>query len=162
MADEIKVGMAEMRVGVWDDRLITYGLGSCVGLVIYDEGSRVGGLAHIMLPDSTQSTSTASNPAKFADTAVKKLIEELVGSGASKDRLKAKITGGAEMFSFSKTDQKASIGSRNVEAVKRLLEFEEIEIVGEDTGSNHGRTVELFVATGKVTIRTIGAGVIEI
>lgn len=162
MADEIKVGMADMKVGKENDKLITYGLGSCVGLMLYDEVNRVGGLAHIMLPNSNQRTNSVANRAKFADTAVIELIEKLIDQGASKNRLRAKIAGGAEMFSFSKSDSKASIGNRNVEAVKKFLKNEGIGIVGEDTGKDYGRTVELETATGKVKIKTIGSGVLEI
>ena len=162
MTDEIKVGMADMKVGRGDDKLITYGLGSCVGLVIYDEDSRIAGLAHIMLPERTSNPSTGSKVAKFADRAVRELIARLIEGGAFRARLKAKIVGGAEMFSFANTDLKASIGSRNIEAVKKHLKNEGIRVVGEDTGSNYGRTLELEAGTGKVTVRTIGSGVIEI
>ena len=156
MTDEIRVGMADMKIGKGGDKLVTFGLGSCVAILLYDETNKVGGLAHIMLPDSKQNKGRSLNPAKFADTAVNGLIEKLIENGARRKNLKAKIAGGAEMFNLSKSDFKATIGSRNIQAVKRNLRQRSINITGQDVGGNQGRTVELFTDTSKVTVRTIG------
>ena len=157
----IKVGMADLRVAKAPDILTTLGLGSCVGIALYDNVAKIGGLAHIMLPDSTQIKNN-SNVAKFADTAIEQLIEELVSQGARNTRLVAKIAGGAHMFEFKNMDDMMRIGTRNVSAVIDCLEAFRIPIIASDTGSNYGRTVELHTATGVFVVKTIGHGVKEI
>ena len=157
----IKVGMADLKVAKAPDILTTLGLGSCVGIAIYDNVAKIGGLAHIMLPDSTQIKNN-SNVAKFADTAIEQLIEELVSQGARNTRLVAKIAGGAHMFEFKNMDDMMRIGTRNVSAVIDCLEAFRIPIIASDTGSNYGRTVELHTATGVFVVKTIGHGVKEI
>ncbi|MDI3280798.1 MAG: chemotaxis protein CheD [Bacillota bacterium] len=137
--------------------LITSGLGSCVGVAIYDPQAKVGGLAHVMLPDSQQARST-ENRAKFADTALPDLVEKLEELGARRHRLVVKIAGGAQMFSFSKNDERFSVGRRNVEATKRVLGELGLRITGEDTGGNHGRTMIFTTSDGQVLIKTIGHG----
>ncbi len=157
----IKVGMADLKIAKAPDVLTTLGLGSCVGIALYDGVAKIGGLAHIMLPDSTQIKNN-SNVAKFADTAIEQLIEELVSSGARTTRLVAKIAGGAHMFEFKNMDDMMRIGSRNVSAVTACLEAFRIPIIASDTGSNYGRTVELHTTTGVFVVKTIGHGVKEI
>lgn len=157
----IKVGMADLKVAKAPDILTTLGLGSCVGIALYDSTTKIGGLAHIMLPDSTQIKNN-SNVAKFADTAIEELIEQMVSSGARNTRLIAKIAGGAHMFEFKNMDDMMRIGTRNVNAVIECLEAFRIPIVASDTGSNYGRTVELHTATGVFVVKTIGHGVKEI
>nr|WP_302595236.1 chemotaxis protein CheD [uncultured Cellulosilyticum sp.] len=157
----IKVGMADLKVAKAPDILTTLGLGSCVGIALYDNVAKIGGLAHIMLPDSTQIKNN-SNVAKFADTAIEQLIEELVSQGARNTRLVAKIAGGAHMFEFKNMDDMMRIGTRNVSAVIDCLEAFRIPIIASDTGSNYGRTVELHTATGVFVVKTIGHGVKEI
>jgi chemotaxis protein CheD len=153
---EIKVGIAQWRVAKAPYRLVTLGLGSCVGVAVYDATSRVGGLAHVMLPDSRQFP-PGQNPAKFADTALPALVEEMVRQGAARARLVAKLAGGAQMFNF---DQHSSpilnIGQRNVAAVKEALKKLGITVAGEDTGGSVGRTMILDAASGVVYIRIIG------
>lgn len=160
-AKVIKVGMADLKVAQAPDILTTLGLGSCVGIALYDSVTKIGGLAHIMLPDSTQIKNN-SNAAKFADTAITQLIEELVSQGARNTRLVAKIAGGAHMFEFKNMDDMMRIGTRNVSAVIACLEACRIPIIASDTGSNYGRTVELHTATGVFVVKTIGHGVKEI
>lgn len=157
----IKVGMADLKVAKAPDILTTLGLGSCVGIALYDNVAKIGGLAHIMLPDSTQIKNN-SNVAKFADTAIEQLIEELVSQGARNTRLVAKIAGGAHMFEFKNMDDMMRIGTRNVSAVIDCLEAFRIPIIASDTGSNYGRTVELHTATGVFVVKTIWHGVKEI
>ena len=160
-AKVIKVGMADLKVAKAPDILTTLGLGSCVGIALYDSTTKIGGLAHIMLPDSTQIKNN-SNAAKFADTAIEELIEQMVNRGARNTRLVAKIAGGAHMFEFKNMDDMMRIGTRNVSAVTQCLEAFRIPIVASDTGSNYGRTVELHTTTGVFVVKTIGHGVKEI
>ena len=157
----IKVGMADLKIAKAPDILTTLGLGSCVGIALYDTQAKIGGLAHIMLPDSKQIKNN-SNAAKFADTAITQLIEELVSSGARSNRLVAKIAGGAHMFEFKNMDDMMRIGTRNVTAVVSCLGAFRIPIIASDTGNNYGRTVELHTATGVFVVKTIGHGVKEI
>ncbi len=157
MSELIKVGMADYKVGRNPDSLISYGLGSCVGIALYDPLSKIGGLAHIMLPDSTQARS-AENPAKFADTALPLMLDEIIRMGALKSRITAKIAGGAQMFTFANATDVMRVGERNVEAVKQVLRRLDIRIIAEDTGGNYGRTVELKLDTGGYRIKTIDKG----
>ncbi|MGB9792886.1 MAG: chemotaxis protein CheD [Thermacetogeniaceae bacterium] len=157
MGETVKVGIAELKVAKAPINLSTAGLGSCVGICLYDPQAKVGGLAHIMLPDSNQNKNSP-NKAKFADTAVPALISEMVKLGASKSRIVAKIAGGAQMFVFSNASEVMRIGERNVEAVKKALAKEGIPLVAQDTGGNYGRTIELCTTTGNLYIRTIDHG----
>lgn len=158
---EIKVGIADMNTGTSPDKIITVGLGSCIGIALYDKGRTIGGLAHIMLPDSTQFNSV-TNPLKFADLAVPLLIEELEKLGASKRNLKAKIAGGASMFNFSDKSMIMDIGNRNGIAVKEALKKYSIPLVSEDIGGNKGRTMIFDTSDGLVQIKTVGLGVKEL
>jgi chemotaxis protein CheD len=157
MSELIKVSMADYKTGISPDNLISYGLGSCVGIALYDPVARIGGLAHIMLPNSAQSRSS-ENPAKFADTAIPLVLNELARMGAQTSRLSAKIAGGAQMFSFMNSTDIMRVGERNVEAVHRVLQQLNVKLVAEDTGGNYGRTVELQLATGKFRVKTINKG----
>lgn len=157
MGNMIIVGMADSKVTKAPGVLTTLGLGSCIGIALYDPITKVAGLAHIMLPDSTQITNN-SNPNKFADTGIEKTIFDMTRLGASKMRMKAKIAGGAQMFSFSSTNESMRIGDRNIEATTMLLKKLNIPLLGQDTGSNYGRTVELDASTGAFLIKTISKG----
>jgi chemotaxis protein CheD len=157
MPELIKVGMADYKTGKNPDSLISYGLGSCVGIALYDAVNKVGGLAHIMLPDSTQARS-AENPAKFADTALPLMLEEIIRLGAVKSRITAKIAGGAQMFTFANATDVMRVGERNVEAVKVVLKKLDIRMIAEDTGGNYGRTVELRLDSGIYRVKTIDKG----
>ncbi|MDR1689601.1 MAG: chemotaxis protein CheD [Clostridiales bacterium] len=153
----IIVGMADLNVTKAPGILTTLGLGSCVGIAIYDPTTKIAGLAHIMLPDSTQIQNN-SNIAKFADTAMVKLINDMVMLGAKKLNMKAKIAGGAQMFAFDSTNSSMRIGERNVEAVTRNLQMHKIPLIAKEVGENFGRTVELYADTGNFLIKTIGHG----
>lgn len=155
MAKMIKVGMADLNVCKPPDALTTLGLGSCVGIVLYDPVTKVSGLAHVMLPDSTQIKNN-SNIAKFADTAIDKLIDDMVKLGANKSRLVAKLAGGAQMFSFGTTNDLMRIGDRNIIASKQKLSKLGIRVLAEDTGANYGRTIEFYPENGNLFIKTIG------
>lgn len=158
----VKVGIAQMDVVKLPNTIRTSGLGSCVGVVLYDETTKVAGLVHIMLPDSSLGRTETLNVAKFADTGIKALIDILKLEGVHSFRLKAKIAGGAQMFKFTSDKDSMRIGPRNVEAVKNELKRNGIPIVAEDTGGNSGRTIEFNPATCKLNIRTVNQGVSEI
>lgn len=157
----IKVGMADLCTAKYPDILTTLGLGSCVGIALYDSELKIGGLAHIMLPDSTQIKNN-SNEAKFADTAVMALVKQMEQEGAQRHRLIAKIAGGAHMFEFKNTNSMMRIGTRNVAAVINILNKVHIPIIAQDTGKNYGRTIELHTSTGVLRVKTVGQGVQEI
>lgn len=157
----IKVGMADLSIAKAPDILTTLGLGSCVGIALYDPTTKVGGLAHIMLPDSTQIKNN-ENKAKFADTAIEVLVQQMISIGARRNKLVAKIAGGAHMFEFKNMDDMMRIGTRNVAAVVQILNEIHIPIIAQETGENYGRTIELHVSTGMLRVKTIGHGVREI
>lgn len=158
---EIRVGIADLNTAFSPDRIITVGLGSCIGIAMYDKTKSLGGLAHIMLPDSTQ-FNNVTNPLKFADLAVLILIEKLERLGASKRNLKAKIAGGASMFNFPDKSMIMDIGNRNGIAVKNTLRKYSIPIIGEDVGGNKGRTMILDNSDGSVKIKTVGMDMKEL
>lgn len=155
MSQLIKVGMADLNVCKSPDLLTTLGLGSCVGVVLYDSVHKIGGLAHVMLPDSTKIKNN-SNVAKFADTAIDKLIEEMIKIGADRKRLKAKMAGGAQMFSFNSQNDLMKIGERNAFASREKLLKLGINLLAEDTGKNYGRTIEFNPENGELLIKSIG------
>lgn len=155
MGVEIKVGMADLKVCVSPDRIITLGLGSCVGIALRDPVTKIGGLAHIMLPDSTVIRNNSNIP-KFADTGIEELVKQVTLKGANRARLVAKIAGGAQMFSFGSTSEAVRVGERNVQATKKKLAEMKIPIVAEDTGKNFGRTVIFYPETGDFVIRAVG------
>ena len=157
MADLIKVGMADYKVGRSPSTLISYGLGSCIGISLYDPQRKIGGLLHIMLPDSTQARSS-DNPAKFADTGIPLMINDVVALGASRARLVAKIAGGAQMFAFSNATDIMRVGTRNAETCKQILKRNGIRVIAEDTGGNYGRTVQIDLSTGVYKVKTIDRG----
>lgn len=161
MSTMVKVGMADLKVVVFPDALTTLGLGSCVGICLYDSTSKVTGMAHIMLP-SSKAIRKNENVAKFADTAIVELISQMEKLGARKSRFIAKIAGGAQMFSFSSQNESMKIGERNAEAVREILKLYGIPIKADDTGGNFGRTIEFYSENGKLIIKTAGKGVKEI
>lgn len=155
MSVMVKVGMADANVCHTPDAITTLGLGSCVGVALYDKATKIAGLVHVMLPDST-TVRQNSNKAKFADTGIDLLVAMMVKEGAMKNRLTAKIAGGAQMFAFSGNSDMLRVGERNVEAVKRKLTSLGIRILAQDTGLNFGRTVEFYPETGDFLIKAVG------
>lgn len=156
MAEVIKVGMADLNICVSPDGITTLGLGSCVGIAVRDPITKIGGLAHIMLPDSKAIKNNTNIP-KFADTGIEELVKRVVAKGASRNRLVAKIAGGAQMFTFQGGNSEATrVGERNVEATKKKLAELKIPILAEDTGKNFGRTVIFYPETGDFVIRAVG------
>lgn len=155
MGEVIKVGMADLKTCSGEDAVTTLGLGSCVGIAIRDPATGVGGLAHIMLPDSTEIRNNQNRP-KFADTGIEDLVREIVRKGGNRSRLVAKIAGGAQMFSFGSKSTMIRVGERNVEASKKKLRELRIPLLAEDTGKTYGRTVVFYPKTGDFLIRAVG------
>lgn len=140
--------MAEYAISSSPDVLITIGLGSCVGIALYDKRTKIGGLVHIMLPQNKKNL----KPAKYADTGIPYMIEKMEKQGAKKRRMVAKIAGGAQMFSMGGEDSGLKVGERNIIKVKDVLKEENIDIIGEDVGKNYGRTMKFYTDSGKVLI----------
>ncbi|GMB08436.1 chemotaxis protein CheD [Thermolongibacillus altinsuensis] len=163
VAHVVKIGIADMNVVKAPNLIRTCGLGSCVGVVVYDLGREIAGMAHVMLPDSSLSKVDEVNVAKYADTAVGALIQRVIRAGGRTNFLKAKLAGGAQMFQFrSASTDIMRIGPRNVEAVHEQLRRFNVPIVAEDVGGNSGRTIEFNPKTGMLLIRTVNQGVREI
>jgi len=158
----IKIGMADLNIGDGGAVLKTTGLGSCVGLTLFDPALRLGGMAHIMLPSSDIAREGQLNVAKYADTAVPELVKRMKAKGAAVERMVAKMAGGAQMFAFMGGSDTMRIGPRNVEATKQALGIFSIHLLSEDTGGNYGRTVELNSDSGIFVIRSVQFGVKEI
>ncbi len=156
MGEIIKVGMADLKTCKAPDGLITLGLGSCVGIAIRDPLTKIGGLAHIMLPDSKAIMNNNSVKEKFADTGIEELVQQMVALGANRNRLVAKIAGGATMFQLQGRSDIMKIGERNVLASINKLNELNIALLSQDTGENYGRTVTFFPETGEFHIRAIG------
>lgn len=158
---EKKIGIGGLDVAVPPDKIITIGLGSCIGIAIYDNINRIVGLSHIMLPDSTGFTNQ-SNLMKFANLAIPVLVEKMIQNGAQKRNMKSKIAGGACMFNFADKPSSLDIGKRNTLAVKDMLNKLNIPILSEDTGGNSGRTMIIESETCKVFIKTVGKEIKEL
>ena len=155
MSSVIAVGMSQLKTAKSPALLAVYGIGSCIILSIYDAARRVGGLAHIMLPDSAGMDMTSINPIKFADTAVPALIEAVLDEGALRIGLEAKIFGGSEMFPPTE-DFTNTIGRDNTKAVKAILKKYNIPLKSEDTGGTHGRSIEFDLNSGMVKVFIVG------
>lgn len=157
----LQVGMAQYAVGQASDILRTLGLGSCVGICLYDSLKRIGGLVHIMLPEMALYQDKTTE-AKYADTGVRLLVKEMEYLGASARRIQAKLAGGAQMFAFSGQNEVMRIGERNVVASHKALRELHIPVISEHTGGNFGRTIEFSCDGGALEVRTIGQGTFTI
>ena len=156
MSETIKVGMADLNICREPDCLTTIGLGSCVGVALYDSVTKITGLAHFMLPNS-KDIKNNSNIAKFADTGIAETVRLMEEAGAKRGRITAKIAGGACMFAFAMQNNDAlNVGEKNVRAVKKVLEEFKIPILADDTGLNYGRTIIIDSNTGLLTIKAVG------
>lgn len=151
----IIVGMADLKIAKEPDILTTLGLGSCVGIALYDARTKIGGLAHIMLPVNNQAT---QNRMKYADTAIIDLINQMGRLGAYRPALVAKLAGGAHMFGNPGNNNILRVGERNVKACIDVLSYLKIPIHANDTGGCYGRTIELCTSTGILKIKTAGHG----
>jgi len=151
----IKVGMSDVKICVSPNAVTTLGLGSCIGVAIRDPLTKIGGLVHIMLPDSTQIKNN-ENKAKFADTGIEELVRLIMREGGNRGRMVAKIAGGSQMFAFNNKGSLMRVGERNAIACKEKLVKMRIPLLAEDTGQNYGRTVAFYPETGDYLIRTVG------
>jgi chemotaxis protein CheD len=148
----ITVGISDLNIAAPPDTLVTYALGSCVGICLTDRNHKLGGMAHIMLPTSTEATATSNNPRRFADTGIRELVQTLMRKGVMPSQLTAKIAGGAQMFATKLVT--FNIGERNIAAVREQLRGFKIPIVAEDVGANYGRTVIFDPATGVMQVKS--------
>jgi chemotaxis protein CheD len=152
----VVVGIADYKVGDSGDMLVTFSLGSCVGIVLLDVTGRRGGLAHCMLPDSAKFA--PPHTAKYVDVALEQMISEMRRRGWA-GPLRAVVAGGANMFPSLFTSEGISdIGERNVAAARAQLAARGIQVLAEDTGKDYGRTVEFHTATGEIFIKSIKHG----
>jgi chemotaxis protein CheD len=158
---EIVIGISDLKVSNnIDDVLVTYALGSCVGVTVYDPVVRVGGLLHFMLPESSLDMRKAGeNPAMFADTGIPLLFKTCYEFGAKKGRMIVKVAGGASILDDANFFR---IGQKNITAMKKLFWKNNVLIEGEDTGSNCNRTIAIHISTGKVLVRTAHNGTREL
>lgn len=155
MGNVIKVGMADLNIAKAPDSLTTLGLGSCIGLIMYDPVLKLGGMVHYMLPDSTKLKNN-QNIAKFGDTGIKELHRLMLQNGAQPRRMIAKIAGGAKMFEVSGLSEMGHVGERNAEEAKLMLKELKIPLIAEDIGLNYGRAVTLDCENGDFHIRAVG------
>ena len=153
MDNRFTVGIADMKLGQNGDELITYALGSCIGICLYDPALRLGALIHIMLPLNMETG--RKNPMKYADTAIRETLKQMEARGASRARITAKIAGGAKMFEVSGGNL-GNIGQRNAESVHIALKREGIRLLKEDVGGTVARTLLFQTSNGQGTIRSYG------
>lgn len=158
MSDMITIGIAEMKISAAPAAFVTYALGSCVGICLYDAARKIGGLGHILLPNYP-----ADNPNerlhRYADTCLPAMVSEMEHMGCLRSRMTAKIAGGAKMFNVADDNGFGNIGRRNVEAVKATLQKLQVRIIAEDTGLNYGRTVYFYTESGEVVVKSCTMGV---
>jgi chemotaxis protein CheD len=154
--EEIMVWMGEYKVLAGDGVLKTVGLGSCVGVALYDSAAKVGALAHILLPRATDARRRVQKkPGTYADVAIPNLLEEMERLGASPTRIWAKIAGGGEMFATT-TNSPLNVGPLNVSSVKEILNKANIPLLGEETGGSRGRSMRLDITSGVVYVLRVG------
>jgi chemotaxis protein CheD len=152
----IVVGMADLKIAKEPDSLTTLGLGSCIGITLYDNINKIGGMAHVMLP--TYKGFEGQTIAKFADSAIIELLNQVTRAGANRNSLVAKLAGGAHMFGRASDNNMLKIGERNAAASLAILSQLRIPVRANETGGTHGRTIILNLADGSLLIRTVGAG----
>lgn len=155
MQDSVAVGLGECKVSRnIEEVLAAYGLGSCVGIGMYDPQLRLAGLLHAVLPISPNGV--AERSAKYVTSGIEILLDEMIKAGAIPSRIIVRMAGGANMLTapgFSKT---FNIGTRNVETAHEVLKQHRLRLVSEEVGGTIGRTVRFYVYDGRMTIRTVG------
>jgi chemotaxis protein CheD len=158
MSKLVTVGIAEMGIVTDTDQLVTYALGSCIGVCLFDRNMKIAGMVHIMLP--TAPADGAKNSIfRYADTGVPMTLQKMESMGARRAGLTAKIAGGAKMFDIPGDSLVGNIGNRNLAAVKQVLATYRIPIIGEDVGSNYARTMFFNASDGMVTIKAFSRGI---
>ena len=153
--DLLKVGIADMKVATKEEGIITYALGSCIGICLYDQTSKIAGMIHIMLPEPG-GRGDVDNIAKYATTGIPELLKKMDAAGASRSRLVAKIAGGAKMFNMTNMKNIGDVGMRNAETVRKILSQERIRLLKEDCGQDYARTMTFFRETGEAKITSYG------
>ncbi len=158
---KLVVGVADLKVSRnAEDTIITYSLGSCIGMVVYDPVARVGGLLHFMLPEAKISPERAAeNPYMFADTGIPMLFKDLYRLGGVKERIKVKAAGGAQVLDPAGL---FNIGKRNILEMRKILWQNGVLLGPAELGGTSNRTVSLEIATGRVMLKTSGQGVAEL
>ena len=158
---KIIVGISDMRIGLKpEDELITYSLGSCIGVVLWDPEVRVGSLLHYMLPDSSiDKAKAASKPYMFADMAIPRMFKELYKHGAVKGRMKVYVVGGSQVMDNSGM---FNIGKRNYMILRKMFWKNKVIVTKEDIGGSVNRTISLHVGTGRVHMKVSGKGEIDL
>ena len=154
MDDKLVVGIADMKIAKGMGMLVTYALGSCIGICLYDPAIRLAALVHIMLPLNMETG--RKSPLKYADTGICETLREMERRGASRARLTAKIAGGARMFDVGGGGSLGNIGQRNIESVHMTLKREGIRLLKEDVGGTTARTLLFDAATGQCCVRSYG------
>lgn len=151
---QLVVGIADMKICRAPGILITYALGSCIGVCIYDPVIRLAGMVHIMLPLNMEAQ--PKNVFKYADTGIAETIRKMEVFGAVRSRMVCKIAGGAKMFDLVGGGSIGNIGLRNIESVKLVLNKERIRLLKEDVGANYARTLLFDASNGQGVIRSYG------
>lgn len=154
MEEIIKVGMAELKIARAPGKLAALGLGSCVAICVYDPEVKVGGIVHVMLPLSSMATDN-QNRAKFADTALPFLLEEMEKNGVKRERLDLKLVGGAEMFTHEIKNERLKIGERNLQVIEDSCQKLGLKISDRCVGSNTGKSVTMDLESGMVQVKTL-------
>lgn len=158
MSDDIlKVGIADLKVAKRETGIITYALGSCIGICLLDPLPKIAGMVHIMLPETN--AGRIDNIAKYATTGIPALIKQMAAAGANPARMKAKIAGGAQMFKMTQGSAIGEIGKRNQQKVKEVLAAFNIPIIAEDCGANYARTLVFYRESGIAEVRSYDRGV---
>lgn len=152
--EKLTIGIADMKLAKNQGTLVTYALGSCVGICLWDPLIKIGALVHIMLPINMETNRTS--PFKYADTGIRLTLTKMEQMGARRARIVAKIAGGAKMFNVPGNGSLGNIGQRNVESVHQVLCMEGIRILKEDIGGSTARTLFFDVATGEGTVKVYG------
>ncbi len=157
MSNTIRVGISDQNVAHAPDILVTFALGSCVGICLYDPHIKLAGLSHILLPDSS-GQKPLTTPFRFADSAIPLLLRKMEAMGANRRFVKAKIAGGAQMFAAVNKPTLSDVGQRNVIAVRQALVKLGIPIIADDTGKNFGRTLYFNAEDGMMRIQSASKG----
>jgi chemotaxis protein CheD len=158
----INVGMGELIVSKEDRVLTCVGLGSCIVLCAYDPMYKIGGIAHMLLPSCRKKCDITSSPVKYIDSGVPALISRIVKNGAEKSNLIIKIAGGAKMLSIPGENSLLDVGQRNINEIKTALARENLKICGSDLGGNYGRSIQFYLDTGRITVRSVSGRIIDL
>lgn len=154
MNNRLVVGIADMKMRQYEGELITYALGSCIGLCFYDPMIKLAALLHVMLPLNMETG--RKNPLKYADTGIRETLRQMEGKGARRSRIVVKIAGGAKMFDVPGGGSLGNIGQRNIESTHLVLRKEGIRLLREDVGGSTARTLLFDAASGQACVRSYG------